>query len=225
VKVRKLETAAAVDALAEVRRALPACFAPIVARQADLLVEAWVDGRTLGAGEANARAFELGSMMGALHRQFAQPLAPVTIEGRREQALAHVDELARRRCIPAAAAATLMRELGAAAVAGGRTIVHLDFCPENIVCDAQGCLHVIDNEWLRADTPGIDIGRSFARWPASDAAWARFLDGYHCANGFPPAAARFWLIAMAAASAMLRIDQPAPRAALPLTRLIQLAGL
>jgi hypothetical protein len=222
VKVRKLEDGGAVDALVAMRRILPAFFAPVVACHADLLVEAWIDGRTLSNDEANDRGFELGSLMGSWHRQCRQP-ARVALEPRRDRALAHLDELARRGRIPGQVAEALIRDLRTATVDEGTTIVHLDFCPENIVCDAQGRLHVIDNEWLRADAPGVDIGRSYARWPASEAGWARFLDGYRASSGLSSATARFWLIAMAAASAMIRIDQPAPRAELPLARLTQLA--
>ena len=34
---------------------------------------------------------------------------------------------------------------------------------------------MIDNEWLGVDAAGVDLGRSWSRWPLPDAAWRRFL--------------------------------------------------
>jgi hypothetical protein len=222
VKIRKLEDSHAVDALVAVRRGLPPYLTPVIASHADFLVEAWVEGRELTNDAANERAFELGSMIGTLHRHSDHRTADGAAEPRREQAIAHLAALTDRGLIAAKVARTLTTVLRAADLGGRQTIVHLDFCPENIVCDPDGHLHVIDNEWLRVGAPGADIGRTYARWPASDDGWAQFLAGYSSV-AVAPATSRFWLIAMAAASALIRIDGPADLMALPLARLTRLA--
>jgi thiamine kinase-like enzyme len=103
-------------------------------------------------------------------------------------------------------------------------LVHLDFCPENLVIDPAGSLHLIDNEWLCLDAAGVDLGRSWSRWPLPDAAWQRFLHGYARTGPEAPAALRFWLIAMAARSASIRLAGPEEGLALPLARLRALAS-
>src|SRR5690606_4751555 len=53
-------------------------------------------------------------------------------------------------------------------------LIHLDFCTENMVVDAHGALRVIDNEQLEIAAAGLDLARTFCRWPMPDAAWERF---------------------------------------------------
>jgi hypothetical protein len=56
-------------------------------------------------------------------------------------------------------------------------------------------------EWLCLDAAGVDLSRSWSRWPLPDAAWQRSCAAIaHGARG--AAALRFWLIAMAARSAV-----------------------
>ena len=90
--------------------------------------------------------------------------------------------------------------------------------------DAAGKLYLIDNEWLGVDAAGVDLGRSWSRWPLPDAAWQVFLIGYASTAPEPPAALRFWQIAMAARGASLRLEGPAEALALPLARLGELAA-
>ena len=223
VKVRQLEDIAAANALLAARRDLPGFFAPVIAAHDELLVEAWIDGQTLTDEEASGRAHELGAMMGALHQQSAQPGTRVVVERQQAQAFDHLDALARRGLLSAAATTALTGLLNAEKVDDRQAIVHLDFAAENIVRAADDRLHVIDNEWLRSGAPGADIGRCYARWAASDAGWSRFLEGYRSAGGSPSAASMFWLVAMSAASVMIRIDDPLERVQRPLARLTRLA--
>jgi thiamine kinase-like enzyme len=103
-------------------------------------------------------------------------------------------------------------------------LVHLDFCPENLVTDRAGRLHVIDNEWLCIDAAGVDLGRTWSRWALPDSAWQAFTSGYASRAPEAPTALRFWLIAMAARSAGLRLAGPAEGLALSLARLRALAS-
>ena len=103
-------------------------------------------------------------------------------------------------------------------------LVHRDFCPENLVIDSAGELHVIDNEWLAIDAAGVDLGRTWSRWALPTTSWRVFSSGYAAAAPEAPAALRFWLIAMAARGACVRLEASLEALALPLARLRELAS-
>ena len=52
------------------------------------------------------------------------------------------------------------------------------FRTENMLIDPRGRLRIIDNEWFAIDPAGLDLGRSFTRWPMSQGAWGRFRRAY-----------------------------------------------
>ncbi|MGE4056077.1 MAG: phosphotransferase, partial [Vicinamibacterales bacterium] len=106
-----------------------------------------------------------------------------------------------------------------------QTLVHLDYCPPNIVLDAAGALHVVDNEWIRLEAPGLDLGRTYARWAADEDAWGRFMRGYATTSRVDPGPLRFWMIAMAARGAVIRLQRPPAARAVPMARLHELAAV
>ena len=62
------------------------------------------------------------------------------------------------------------RRLRAAAALGDpRTapagITHTDLCAENLVVDPRGMVRAVDNEGLRIEPTGFDLGRVWYRWP------------------------------------------------------------
>jgi Ser/Thr protein kinase RdoA (MazF antagonist) len=226
LKVRLFESAAAAADLAALRASVDAPFLPPIERRGPLLLEPWIEGESLSPEQAEARAGELGALLGRLHA--ARPAGAreqVSTRDRRERARTDLASLVLADALDEGAAASLEGELlrgdpGRASAA----LVHFDFCPENLVVDPAGELHVIDNEWLSVDAAGIDLGRTWSRWPVSDAAWQRFQQGYARTAPEAPAALRFWLIAMAARGAGIRLEGPSEGLALPLARLGELAS-
>ncbi len=225
IKVRQLESAHAATELSERRRQLPEAFAPVLACEGAVLLEAWIPGRTLTNREAELRADELGIILAGLHATGrAITSARIDTAPRRAQAVAQLAQLIDAGAISAATGAALEGEMrDADPGTAPASLVHIDYCPENVVVDDDGRLHVIDNEWIAVEAAGLDLGRTWARWPVSDHAWARFVRGYVSASSFGAADRRFWMIVMAAASAALRLQSSAAELAVPLARLHQLA--
>jgi Ser/Thr protein kinase RdoA (MazF antagonist) len=245
-KLRRLESPAEAARLSALRARVDAPFLPSMTPLAQgtppaaggaFLAEPWVEGEPLSPALAEARAEELGALLGRLHAATpadalagAEPgaAARAAAEERAERARADLAELARSGRLPGASAGRLRRLLDAAAPAAvaaagaGSVLVHRDFCPENIVLDRAGELHVVDNEWLGLDAAGVDLGRTWSRWAIPDGAWQRFLRGYAAtaprALG-PAQVLRFWQVAMAARGALVN-----PGRELPPRRLLELAG-
>jgi hypothetical protein len=225
-KLRLFESAQEAAALVALRARVELRFLPPIELRGPLLLEPWIAGERLTPGQAEARAEELGALLGELHA--ARPAdAPgrVSTRERRERAQGDLLRLCADGGLAADDARLLEAELARGDPGSARTaLVHLDFCPENLVIDPAGSLHLIDNEWLCLDAAGVDLGRSWSRWPLPDAAWQRFLHGYARTAPEAPAALRFWLIAMAARSASIRLAGPEEGLALPLARLRALAS-
>ncbi|HEY7923295.1 MAG TPA: phosphotransferase, partial [Vicinamibacteria bacterium] len=225
-KVRLFESAQAAAALAALRARVDVRCMPPIELRGPLLLEPWIEGERLSPEQAEARADELGRLLGQLHA--ARPAdAPARISSRerRERAEGDLLRLGSDGVIAADAAASLREELARRDPGSAPAVlVHLDFCPENLVVDPAGRLHLIDNEWLCIEAAGVDLGRTWSRWPISDAAWQAFSSGYAGAAPEPPEALRFWLIAMAARSASVRLAGPGEAPLLPLARLRELAS-
>jgi aminoglycoside phosphotransferase (APT) family kinase protein len=81
---------------------------------------------------------------------------------------------------------------------------------------------VIDNELIAIGPPGIDLARSFDRWPMSEAAWARFLAAYRSSAPAEPAALDFWMIVTILVGARVRLQRSPERLAATLARLRRL---
>ena len=226
LKVRLFESAEESAGLAALRARVDASFLPPIELRGPLLLEPWIEGERLSPEQAEARAGELGALLGRLHAaRPAGALAEVSTRARRAQARNDLEALVVTDVLAADAGDALEAELvrldpGPAVAA----LVHFDFCPENLVVDPAGELHLIDNEWLSVDAAGVDLGRTWSRWPVSDAAWQQFLRGYETTAPEAPTALRFWRIAMAARGANIRLEGPAERLALPLARLRELAS-
>jgi thiamine kinase-like enzyme len=225
-KLRRMESAGAAAELAGLRARVDLRFLPPMQRSGALLLEPWIDGETLSPSRAEALARELGALMGRLHAaRPANAPARVATAGRREQALSDLARLVSAGALPASSAETLRgRIAGGDPGSAPAVLVHRDFCPENLVLDPAGELFLIDNEWLALDAAGVDLGRSFSRWSLPEAPWQTFLSGYAGQAPAAPEALPFWLVAMAARSACLRLAAPAEAIALPLARLRALAS-
>jgi aminoglycoside phosphotransferase (APT) family kinase protein len=146
----------------------------------------------------------------------------IATRARRAGAEAALARLTEAGILETAAAAALIAELrrcdpGTAP----RTIVHRDYCPENLVLDPQGDLHVVDNEWLAIDAPAADLARTYVRWPLAADGWRRVLCGYAAVAG-DPGPLRFWILAAAALGTVVRLHRSAEDRGVPLARLREL---
>ena len=222
IKARCVEDEATARDLCVLRRGLPPAFAPVLAQHGPVLLEPWIDGESLGArpprpGELAAA----GALLAALHASPA-PLpddaATARLQRWQRRGARGLDELAARGALAdpdrARLAAALARSAPATVAVG---LIHTDFCGENMVVDASGALHVIDNERIAVDALGYDLARTWARWELGDDDWARFAAAYDAAGGRPEAHAgqRFWRLVALATAAAMRVEYGAdPSAAL-----------
>jgi thiamine kinase-like enzyme len=231
IKARRLEDEATARALCDLRRELPPAFVPVLARHGRVLLEPWIDGEELhGRSPSEEELAAAGALLAALHTlttAAGQPVrATATTALWRERSDRALADTVRRGALDA----RVQERLGAALARldPGTTIVglvHTDFCGENMVVDASGALHVVDNERVSVDALGYDLGRTWARWGLTDPEWALFAAAY-AARGAPPealAALAFWrLVATATAAAVrLRLDAATPET---FARLRQLAA-
>jgi Ser/Thr protein kinase RdoA (MazF antagonist) len=226
IKIRCLESVEEASRLADCRSRLNPAFVPIIVRHGAMLLEPWIDGEELSPSRAAARAEETGALLGRLHAtELLDTPQPAATRGRRDRAAEQLATLAESGVISADLSQALQVELLRADPGEAQqTMVHLDYCPENLVVDPGGGLHVVDNEWIRIDASGLDLGRTYARWPMTADVWERFLRGYLTTAPFNPGPLRFWMIVMAAAGAMIRRQKSFAELASPLARLHQLAA-
>jgi hypothetical protein len=225
IKARRLETAGAAGSLIPLRARAPAAFAPAIASHGPVLLEAWIPGTVLVELDPDARVVEAGALLARLH---ATPLAePRSVETTHwhEQALADLTMLTDAGRLDPSARERLRAELTARNPGRVRaTLMHWDFCAENMLIDDRGALHVIDNEWLTIDAPGFDLARTLCRWPMSPSAWAAFMEAYRTEAAHDPGPLGFWKIVAAAMGARVRIARAPTRGTNPLALLHQLAA-
>lgn len=225
IKARWLESAEAASRLCALRADLEEAFSPVIAQDEALLLEAWIEGTLLTALDPAAHAAESGALLGRLHaRESAGAPATVDTGPWRDRAAAELAILADAGALASAAIAKLGAELRRTDPGTARTsLVHNDFCAENMLIDGGGRLRVIDNEWLSIAPSGFDLGRTFSRWPMSDQTWWRFLAAYRSAARVDPGPLAFWKIATALTSACIRLPQGGERLEVPLGMLRRVA--
>jgi hypothetical protein len=219
VKLRQFETEAAARMVFELRAGLEPAFAPALRRHGCVIVEAWIEGRALDADEAAARAYEAGALLGRLH---ACPLptgaaATARTAPWRDGVESDLAMLAAAGVLPSGVVSSLLQAVGLADPRSAPAArIHLDFCADNMILDAQGALRVIDNEQLTVDSAGLDLARSFCHWPMPHPTWERFGAGYRAAAPGVPAAPAFWRIVAAALGARVYLQRNSPLLARPL---------
>ncbi len=213
VKARRLESEDEAAHHQAIRAGVPAAFAAVLARSGAVLIEEWIEGRSLAAAPPDASLVrEAARLLASLH---AIPRADgrdlpcfVSTSGWRSRAEVRLDEVCAAEVLDADAAVVLRNALGA--LDPGRAeagVVHLDFCGENMVVDREGRLRAIDNELVRIDASGFDLARTRYRWALDDAAWRAFEDAYAGAGRGRAAFAhlRFWRIVSTVLSAAYRL--------------------
>jgi thiamine kinase-like enzyme len=231
IKARRLNDEATARRLFEIRRELPAAFAPAICRHGSVLLEEWIDGEELGdACPSNAQLAEAGALLAQLHARSELAGAALhawsSTRDWREQSEQGLESLVAAEALDLQAA----RGIGAAlarldpqrALVG---LVHSDFCGENMLIDGSGRLRVIDNERLRVDALGFDVGRSWYRWSLPPPAWEIFQSAYAARMPFsePLENLGFWSLVVVVKSAVLRLRVDPARAQVPLTRLRAMA--
>jgi aminoglycoside phosphotransferase (APT) family kinase protein len=227
IKARRLESAEAASRLFELRVGLEEAFAPVTAQHGRVLLEAWIEGVPLTELDSEARAEEAGALLGRLHsiEVAATPPTVSTLKWR-ERTRAELQILGEGGKLGLREVARLDAELDRWDPETARlACVHRDFCAENMLIDARGRLRVIDNEWLTIDPAGLDLGRTFTRWPMSEGAWGRFLRAYRSTARVDPGPLPFWKIVSALWSARIRLNQAPERLAGPLELLRRFAEL
>ncbi len=158
-------------------------FPPVIARLGEALLEEWrpgepLDHATLGPGPMR----QCGGILGAVHGA-VPPAVEVDKRARPEARLAAVRwqsrKLVRAGALSAASrdhlVALLKAQLPADPAIG---VIHRDFCAENLVWDASGQPHVVDNETMQIGALDFDLARTWYRWPMTDTQATAFLDGY-----------------------------------------------
>ena len=208
VKARCLESEHTARDLRASRASLEEAFVRVIAQHGRVLLEEWVDGLVLGdlvQGAPTCRAGEAGALLARLHA--TPPCTQLLLPTYDWLGLARVElgSLGRDGILAAAEGARLDAELAAHDPAKDPLVqVHLDFCGDNMAIDSSGRLRVFDNEWFRLEPAGLDLGRTYARWPMTEDHWDRFCRSYLDAGGCDPGPLRFWQVAATLWSVALR---------------------
>jgi len=189
VKLRRMSEVGEAAELERLLAALaPIGFPQVIARRARCLVLEWIPGKLLSEErETTGWIDAAGALIGLTHRTRLEADAlpserPATAEldrcGSQLAALVAARQLTRPQAD--AVADAIIRSTPERPIHG---IVHGDFAPENLVIDASGALHAIDNEVVRIGILDLDLARTWSRWPMADRTWASFLAAYAAASG------------------------------------------
>jgi thiamine kinase-like enzyme len=197
----------------EIRALLEPAFAPAIAQWDGFVVEEWIDGDPLADEDGERRVEEAGALLARLHRTRLEPTVAARVDTAPWLARAHSDleRLVASGALGEHDARALRVEVArrdpryAAAV-----LVHLDFCAENMLIDREGRLRVVDNELVAVRPGGLDLGRTFHRWPMPRERWARFFASYRRASGAAPEPTGFWRIVAALTGARVFVERGAP---------------
>lgn len=213
LKGRRLDTPDDAERVATLAACVDApAVTRVVSRRGAALLEEWVSGVALHRrrlGEDDLR--RSGALLGAIHAA-AGPAGPWTAappspEQRLASADADLVELARLELLVPAVVDRLREALRRhAPVRQAVGVIHRDFAPENIVVDADGTLHVVDNETLTVDAYDFDLARTWYRWPMTPAARQAFEAGYATVRGLDGYRAHFpfWAVAVLSEAALFR---------------------
>jgi thiamine kinase-like enzyme len=231
VKARRLEDETTACKLAMFGSELPDAFAPILFRHGRVLIEDWIDGDALPDIPEPHHLATAGAILGELHARSA--IAHHTLHEMRSTA-DHL--LATQKCLRILLTTRLLGEEDAVRLERALQrldplqdtygLIHLDFCGENMVIDRAGRLRVVDNDRMRLDLLGYDLGRTWCRWSLPAPEWDSFCLAYTSRQPFPNplGSLHFWKIVAAARSAELRMRLYPERIDVPLRCLRALAA-
>jgi len=230
LKARRFQSSRRADAVARLRAAAPADFAPLVARRGDAMLLAWIEGRSLASLEGVPAAVlrRCGRMLGALHALRCEewvegaPASPQAVFEKLERNLellltAKLLDADLARCALAAADAKRPHEVSLG-------IIHKDFCAENLVLACDDSLVCVDDATLSTGPHDLDLARTWARWPMREDEVADFASGYqeHRSLAGFERHFHFWAACVLVGSAATRVRSLAPGAHAPIERLRQI---
>jgi len=217
LKARRLESDAAARRLFELRRNLPSGFAPALHCVDAVVLESWIEGETLAPGRAStAQLIEAAGILARLHstpsadgRALPEMEATAPERGAADDARRHLTTSGYLGDAENDRVAEALAQSDPGHALAG--LVHTDFCGENIVLDAGGRLHVIDNERLGIGALGLDVARSWYRWMLPTEDWRCFLEAYRASMSHDDSLRNFsfWaLIATLKSAALLSRLEP-----------------
>lgn len=204
-KLRRLRSEEEAERLCRLREDLPPVFVPVLARRKAVLLEPWIAGRRLRSC-SERRLAQAAAMLRSLHS-----LHPPR-SGEPSHYIDEVEKGLSDLCQARALSRAGARELLALALSSrpdevAETLLHHDFCAENLVVARDGALWSIDNETLCLGPTALDLARVRHRWPMSEAAWRRFLAFY---EGAAPSS--FWHVLARLRGALVRVRYQMPGA-------------
>lgn len=195
IKAREFESEAVAESICELRSVLAPAFAPVIRRSGCIVIEEWIEGSPLSGTDERSRLREAGSILGALHSQ-AIPGGKQSLSTDEWHSSARSDlvQLSEAELISTATASVLAEKLADAdPLEAAASLIHFDYCVENMLIDRRGQLCIIDNERISIAPPEMDLAWTFFRWPLA-ARSQSFLEGYRSSAGSLPHAMNFWNI-------------------------------
>jgi len=211
-------------AVAALARGLPAGVPRVIGQRGAALVTEWIEGATLQSAPCPDDVLHLcGALQAQVHRW--RPATAVVADGLlrewQRRVRQRLDELVAADLLleaQAVALAALAQQHAPARCDAG--VILGDFCPENIVCRG-GAPYLIDLETLTIAPCDYDLGRTWYRWPMTEAQRAAYLDGYRQQRSADAFLAHrlFWTIAALAEGAVFRHRQRTTTSAVPLDAL------
>ena len=154
----------------------------VVARGGEWLLTEWIAGDTLAAAAwSDALLHRCGAAQALVHRRVVDGMdAPDRAVARwRRNTLQVLTDLGAADVLTPGEVTRLAELVQRHAPASCEMGMSLsDYCPENIVCRADGEPCLIDLETLSVTPCDYDLGRTWYRWPMSAAQRAAYLGGY-----------------------------------------------
>ncbi len=200
-----------------------------IAQRGLALLEPWIAGTRIDlAGPSHAALHECGRLLGTVHalavdvagegRRWQPEVRLRDVEARLDQ-LCHLDLLSAR-------ATTRLIGLARASVPDEAVVgvVHRDFSPPNVVVDAGGRPHVIDNASISIGAHAFDQSRTAYLWPMENGPRAAFDGGYSESAPRPRTDSPFWTIDVLSEVALFRRLGGARGVSKPVSQLRRLAA-
>jgi hypothetical protein len=212
VKLRRMLEEGQAEQVHRLREGLPPAFAGVLYRQGPVLIEDWVEGCPVKPDCPEILQGAAG-LLRLLHQ--ARPLRPASMDAYLESLDSCLTELEVAGMLSALQGLAL-RELALTRSPGvlSETLIHNDFCAENLVLSNDGRLFAIDNEAVRWGPVQLDLARVCYRWPMD---WPRFLECYGADDPAP-----FWHVLARARGAAARVRLGMPRVEEAVARLCEL---
>jgi hypothetical protein len=227
VKGRRFESALAADRAHRLGRCLPSeSFPRILAQHGRALLTEWVEGERLSARPITSEHLHrMGELLSAVHEIVLPEEIPAPgypgpywrqALGAKVERLCAAGELE-----PLAGAQAMELAVAHAPERVGVSLVHADLCPENVAVDAQGNLHVVDNDSLALHAPAYDLARTWYRWPMTNAERQAFEEGYNLSGALRAYHHHFvhWAVVVLIGALEFRFRRQLPGASEPLRRL------